>query len=233
MDEMRKALISCGAKYGIALTEAQVDTFCAFGQRLLEKNQVMNLTAITEPEQVAKLHFVDCLLLLKQGEFQGKRVIDIGCGGGFPGVPIKIGCPDMELTLLDSLGKRIRWLEETLPPLGISARCVAARAEEAVRDCREQYDIAASRAVARLNVLCELCLPYIKSGGYFYAMKGAAGEEEAREAGRAIEALGGKLERLVEYELEGAKRTIAVIRKLRATPPKYPRPYAKIKQRPL
>lgn len=165
MDEMRNALISCGAKYGIALTTEQVDTFCAFGELLLEKNQVMNLTAITEPDQVARLHFVDCLLLLKQGDFRGKRVVDIGCGGGFPGVPIKIGCPDMELTLLDSLGKRIRWLEETLPDLGISARCVAARAEEAVRECWEQYDIATSRAVARLNVLCELCLPYVKPGG--------------------------------------------------------------------
>lgn len=233
MDEMRQALLSSGARYGIDLTDEQVDTFCAFGQALLEKNQVMNLTAITQPDQVAILHFVDCLLLLKQGDFQGKRVIDIGCGGGFPGVPIKIGCPDMELTLLDSLGKRIRWLEETLPSLGISAKCVTARAEEAVRDLREQYDIATSRAVARLNVLCELCLPYVKPGGFFYAMKGAAGGEEAQEAERAIEVLGGKLIRLVEYELNGAKRTIAVIQKLRNTPPCYPRAYSKMKQKPL
>lgn len=233
MDKMRKALTAYGTRYGISLTEEQIERLCAFGGALLKKNQVMNLTAITEPEQVAIFHFVDCLLLLQQGDFEGKRVIDVGCGGGFPGVPIKIGCPGLELTLLDSLGKRIRWLEETLPGLGISAQCVTARAEEAVRDRREQYDIAVSRAVARLNVLCELCLPYVKPGGFFYAMKGSAGAEEAREAERAMEALGGKLKRLVEYELDGAKRTIAVIQKLRPTPGAYPRPYSKIKQKPL
>lgn len=233
MEKMYEALCRGAAEYGIALTETQKNTLCAFGKALLEKNQVMNLTAITEPGQVALLHFVDCLLLLREADFRGKRVIDVGCGGGFPGVPIQIGCPEMELTLLDSLGKRMRWLEEILPQLGVKAECVTARAEEEAKVRREQYDFATSRAVARLNVLCELCLPYVKVGGYFLAMKGAAGREEAKEAARAIERLGGRLEALREYTLDGAERTIAVIRKVGPTPEQYPRPFGKIKQKPL
>ena len=150
---------------------------CAFGHALLEKNQVMNLTAITDPEQVAKLHFLDSLTLLTLADFRQKRVIDVGCGGGFPGVPLKIACPEMELTLLDSLGKRMAWLAETLPSLNITASCITARAEEAVASRREQFDFAVSRAVARLPVLCELCLPYVKVGGAFLSMKGAAAPE--------------------------------------------------------
>lgn len=160
---------------GLSLPQGAVETMCAFGQALLEKNQVMNLTAITEPEQVARLHFLDSLTLLTLTDFRQKRVIDVGCGGGFPGVPLKIACPEMQLTLLDSLGKRMAWLSETLPGLGIEADCVTARAEEEAPARREQYNVAVSRAVARLPVLCELCLPYVRVGGRVPGHEGDGG----------------------------------------------------------
>lgn len=216
---------------GIPLTDAQIEQFCAFGAALLEKNRVMNLTAITEPDAVARLHFADCLSLLNIVDFKGKRVIDVGCGAGFPGVPLKLGEPSVRLTLLDSLQKRVRWLDETLTAMGVEAECVAARAEEFA--AREQYDIAVSRAVARLNVLCELCLPFVKVGGYFLAMKAAAAQEELDEARRAVSVLGGTVERIAEYEMDGAARRVIVIRKVRPTPPTYPRRFSKIKQQPL
>ena len=215
------------------LSPAQIDTLCAFGQALIEKNKVMNLTAITEPQAVAELHFLDCIALLQAEPFAGKRVIDVGCGAGFPGVPLKIAEPSMELTLLDSLAKRMHWLEELLPQLGVQAQVVTARAEEFVQTCREQYDIAASRAVARLNILSELCLPYVKVGGAFLAMKGALAEEEMDEAKRAIAQLGGKIERVYEYPIQDAVHKAVVIRKVRPTPPQYPRAFAKIKKSPL
>ena len=181
------------------LSPEQIDTLCAFGQALIEKNKVMNLTAITEPQAVAELHFLDCIALLRAEDFFGKRVIDIGCGAGFPGVPLKIAEPSIELTLLDSLAKRMTWLREILPQLGVEAEVVTARAEEFVQTRREQYDIATSRAVARLNILAELCLPYVKVGGAFLAMKGALAGEEMEEAKRAVALLGGMIEQVYEY----------------------------------
>lgn len=174
MDPMLEALNAGLPDLGLSLPAGAAETMCAFGQQaLLEKNQVMNLTAITEPRQVAQLHFLDSLTLLTLADFRHKQVIDVGCGGGFPGVPLKIACPDMGLTLLDSLGKRMTWLSQTLPALGIDdAVYLTARAEEAVASRREQYDFAVSRAVAYLPILCELCLPYVKTGGAFLAMKG-------------------------------------------------------------
>ena len=170
---------------GLTLSEEVKNTLCAFGEAVVEQNKVMNLTAITEPEAVAKLHLLDSLTLLTLEELAGKRVIDVGCGAGFPGVPVKIACPDMELTLLDSLGKRMKWLEAVLPGLGVDAKCITARAEEAVSDCRESYDVATSRAVARLNILLELTAPYVKVGGKVLAMKGTAAQEELAEAKNA------------------------------------------------
>ena len=167
------------------LSPEQIDTLCAFGQALIEKNKVMNLTAITEPQAVAELHFLDCIALLQAEDFSGKRVIDIGCGAGFPGVPLKIAEPSIELTLLDSLAKRMTWLREILPQLGVEAEVVTARAEEFVRTCREQYDIATSRAVARLNILAELCLPYVKVGGAVLAMELLGVIGDVREDGLA------------------------------------------------
>lgn len=228
---MKQTLLAECNRLDLPLSDKQVEQFCAFGAALIEKNKVMNLTAITEPEAVAKLHFADCLALLRFIDFTGKSVIDVGCGAGFPGVPLKLGMPSIELTLLDSLQKRVNWLRETLHTLGIEANCVACRAEEYAH--REEFDIATSRAVAKLNILCELCLPFVKVGGCFLAMKAAAADEELQEAKRAIALLGGKLERIAHYEIDGAARCVLIIQKCKPTPPQYPRRYAKIKQAPL
>lgn len=228
---MKETLRAECARLGLSLSEKQLDQFAAFGQALIQKNKVMNLTAITEPAAVAKLHFADCLALLRAADFQNKSVIDVGCGAGFPGVPLKIGEPSVSLTLLDSLQKRIRWLEETLEEMKIRADCIAARAEE--YRGQEKFDIAVSRAVARLNILCELCMPFVKPGGLFIAMKASAAQEELQEAARAVCVLGGKVENIFEYEIDGAPRCAILIRKIRSTPPAYPRRFAKIKQSPL
>ena len=199
----------------------------------MEQNKVMNLTAITEPDQVAKLHLLDSLSLLTLEDLTGKRMIDVGCGAGFPGVPVKIACPGVRLTLLDSLGKRMNWLEQILPELGVEAECVTARAEEFVTTRREQYDIATSRAVARLNILLELTAPYVKVGGKILAMKGTAAQEELAEAKNAIKRLGLRLEKVAEFPVDGTAHTVIVLKKIAATPAQYPRRYAKIKQLPL
>jgi 16S rRNA (guanine527-N7)-methyltransferase len=193
----------------------------------------MNLTAITEPVAVAKLHLLDSLSLLTLEDLSGKKVIDVGCGAGFPGVPVKIACPEMKLTLLDSLGKRMNWLETVLPTLGVEAECVTARAEEAVETRRESYDYATSRAVARLNILLELTAPYVKVGGKVLAMKGTAAQEELREAKNAISKLGLQLEQVKEFPVDGTAHTVIVLKKIAPTPKQYPRRYAKIKQSPL
>ena len=204
-----------------------------FSELLLEKNKVMNLTAITEPAQVAKLHLLDSISLLTLCDLSGKKMIDVGCGAGFPGVPVKIACPGVQLTLLDSLGKRMNWLETVLPTLGVEAECITARAEEAVATRREQYDVATSRAVARLNILLELTAPYVKVGGKVLAMKGTAALEELEEAKNAIKKLGLKLETVKEFPVDGTAHTVIVLRKVAPTPSQYPRRYAKIKQSPL
>ena len=218
---------------GLELEQGQLAAMEGFARLLLEKNQVMNLTAITDPEQVARLHFLDSLTLLTLASFRGKTVIDVGCGGGFPGVPLAIACPEAHVTLLDSLGKRMSWLEEVLPGLGVRARCVTARAEEEAAKRRESFDFAVSRAVARLNILCELCLPYVRPGGWFLAMKGAAAREEVREARKAIATLGGRLEQVREFPMDGTSHAVVVIRKERPTPAAYPRRYNRIKAQPL
>ena len=232
---MRQALLSGLAQQGRTLSQSQLDALCRFGEALIEKNQVMNLTAITEPDQVARLHFLDCIALLDAADFSGKTVVDVGCGAGFPGVPLKIAEPSLELTLLDSLKKRVDWLETVLPELGISAGCVSARAEEFALAHREGVDIATSRAVARLNVLSELCLPLVKVGGCFIAMKGQDSDEEISQAARAISTLGGKVKRILDYPIPGtdAVHRAVVVEKVRATPKQYPRRFAKIKQSPL
>ena len=148
-------------------------------------------------------------------------------------MPLKIAEPSIRLTLLDSLGKRMRWLETVLPALGVDAEVVTGRAEEYVAGCREQYDAAVSRAVARLNVLAELCLPYVKVGGQFLAMKGAMAQEEADEAASAIRRLGGQIERIAEYPIGDAIHRVVIVRKIAPTPKSYPRPFAKIKKAPL
>ena len=218
---------------GLELTEDTQHKLCAFGGAVIEQNKVMNLTAITQPDQVAKLHLLDSLSLLKLTDLHGKRIIDVGCGAGFPGVPVKIACPDAQLTLLDSLGKRMAWLEAILPQLGVEAECITARAEEAVVSRREQYDVATSRAVARLNILLELTAPYVRVGGLMLAMKGTAAQEELNEAKNAIKRLGLRLEQVAEFPIEDTAHTVIVLRKVAPTPSQYPRRYAKIKQSPL
>ena len=218
---------------GLELKDTTQQTLCAFGNAVIEQNKVMNLTAITQPDQVAKLHLLDSLSLLTLTDLQGKRVIDVGCGAGFPGVPLKIACPEAQLTLLDSLGKRMTWLETILPQLGVEAECVTARAEEAVVSRREQYDVATSRAVARLNILLELTAPYVKVGGLVLAMKGTAAQEELDEAKNAIRRLGLKVEKVAEFPIDDTAHTVIVLRKVAPTPAQYPRRYAKIKQSPL
>ena len=230
---MKETLASGLPALGLSLPDAVQDTLCAFGQAVIEQNKVMNLTAITEPTQVAKLHLLDSLSLLSLEDLQGKTVIDVGCGAGFPGVPVKIACPGMQLTLLDSLGKRMQWLETVLPTLGVDAECLTARAEEAVADRRERYDYATSRAVARLNILLELTAPYVKVGGKVLAMKGTAAKEELAEAKNAIKRLGLQVEKIVEFPMDGTAHTVIVLKKIAPTPPQYPRRYAKIKQMPL
>ncbi len=230
---MKHTLMAELPTLGLSLREDQIDRLCRFGQLLLKQNQVMNLTAITEPTAVARLHFLDSLALLREEALAGKTLIDIGCGAGFPGVPLAIAEPTLRVTLLDSLQKRVNWLKTILPELGVDATCVAARAEEYVAEHREAYDVATSRAVARLNILSELCLPYVKVGGKFLALKGAMAQAEADEAKTAIEALGGRLSEIREYPVGEAIHRIVVVEKVRPTPKAYPRKFAKIKQQPL
>ena len=231
--EMLQTLRSGLPALGLDLDDATQAKLCAFGKAVVEQNKVMNLTAITEDTQVAKLHLLDSISLLTVADFKGKKVIDVGCGAGFPGVPVKIACPETELTLLDSLGKRMHWLETVLPQLGVDATCITARAEEAVADRREQYDYATSRAVARLNILLELTAPYVKVGGKVLAMKGTAAQEELEESKNAIKKLGLQLEQVKEFPVDGTAHTVIDLKKIAPTPSQYPRRYAKIKQSPL
>lgn len=233
MDLMRETLDAGLPQLGLDLPEDTRQTLCAFGHAVVKQNEVMNLTAITEPDQVAKLHLLDSLTVLNCADLKGKTLIDVGCGAGFPGVPAAIACPEAKVTLLDSLAKRVNWLESLLPELGVNAVCVTARAEEAVASRREQYDFATSRAVARLNILLELTAPYVKVGGAVLAMKGAAAREELEEAENAIRRLGLQLEAVKDFPMDGTTHSVIVLRKVHSTPPRYPRRYAKIKQSPL
>jgi 16S rRNA (guanine527-N7)-methyltransferase len=230
---MQNALHRGLGQLDLSLDQATQEKLCAFGQAVIEQNKVMNLTAITEPAQVAILHLADCVSLLKVADLKGKKLIDVGCGAGFPGVPLKIACPEMKLTLLDSLGKRMNWLEQVLPTLEVEAECVTARAEEFAAQRREQYDFATSRAVARLNILLELTAPFVKVGGAVLAMKGAAAREELAEAKTAISKLGLQLEQVLDFPVDGTSHSVIVLRKVKPTPAQYPRVYAKIKKSPL
>ena len=208
----------------------------AFSAQLLETNKVMNLTAITEPEDVARLHLLDCAALLNITDFRGKRVVDVGTGAGFPGMPLRILEPDFDLTLLDSLGKRIAFLQRVCDEMGLQrVTCVHARAEEFAAKHREQYDIATSRAVAALPVLCELTLPLVKVGGRFLAMTAVDSDEEILAAKSAVAQLGGKVEDIRDYTIPGTDIThrVVVIGKVKPTPDAFPRAFAKIKKAPL
>ena len=235
MDMMKKTLAENLPSLGLTLEDSIQEQLCAFGHAMVKQNEVMNLTGITEDDQVAKLHLIDSLTVLSCADLTGKSLIDVGCGAGFPGVPTAIACPGAKVTLLDSLAKRMNWLETVLPQLGVeNAECVTARAEEAIVDRRESYDYATSRAVARLNILLELTAPYVKVGGAVLALKGSAAREELEEAKSAISKLGLQIESVKDFTVDtDTVHTVIVLRKVRSTPAKYPRRYAKIKQAPL
>lgn len=207
-----------------------------YAEMLVEKNKVMNLTAITEPEEIAVKHFFDSLLPLKYLDIpKGAKIIDVGTGAGFPGMVLKIARPDIELTLLDSLNKRLVFLSEVCDALELEAEIVHGRAEEKAKgDMRESYDFAFARAVAQLNVLSEYCLPYVKVGGSFIAMKGKKAAEELEEAKKAIAVLGGKVTQFIEDSLPGGdERGTVIIKKISQMSPKYPRAGGKIAKSPI
>lgn len=235
---MRHILLQGAAVLGLALTDKQIERFERYAAFLLEKNQVTNLTAITEEPEVARLHFLDCLYLLRLGGFEDAAVLDVGSGAGFPGVPLKIAREDIRLTLLDAQQKRVGFLQELCHVIELSdVTCLHARAEEAALKAplRDGFDVVTSRAVARLNVLIELCLPFVKKGGRFLAMKGPESDEEIREAERGAKILGAVTEAVEDYTIPGTdvRHRVVVYRKTAPTPSGYPRRFAKIQKSPL
>ena len=214
------------------------DKLAEYGRLLIEKNKVMNLTAITEPEQVADLHMLDCAALLNYVDLRGKTLIDVGTGAGFPGLPLKILCPSLSVTLLDSLGKRVTWLGEVAEQLGLQDIApIHARAEEQalVKGFRDSFDFATARAVADLRLLCELCLPYVKVGGAFLAMKSVDSGEELDNAAHCIKLLGGRVEACRDYTVPGTDivHRVVAIRQVAPTLKGYPRKWAKMQKDPL
>ena len=234
---MLEDIIAGGASaLGISLPEDASDRYRRYFEALSEANRGFNLTAILGEDEAARLHLLDSLGLFRAAELRG-RIIDVGTGGGLPGVALKIARPGLHMTLLDATEKKIAFLDGLTLRLGIPCRCVAARAEELGRtpEHREMYDFAVSRAVARLNVLAELCMPFVSVGGKFLAMKAAGSDEEISEATTAIEKLGGRLSDTQEYIIPGTDivRRVVIVEKLASTPDAYPRRWAAINKKAL
>lgn len=223
--------------WNIEITDDMAVKFQLYGEILDEWNGKINLTAIKEPKEVVIKHFLDSIALLNYCNIKkGAKVIDVGTGAGFPGVPLKIVRSDVELTLLDSLNKRINFLNNLCDGIGITAEAIHFRAEEAGRkkEYREKFDIATARAVANLRELSEYCLPFVKVGGYFAAMKGPNIEDEIEDCKGAVLKLGGKIEKVITFELSDCgSRSIVLIKKVSSTPNIYPRPSAKMAKKPL
>lgn len=266
---MREILVNGLSEMGLSPTGEQIEKLETYARLLLEQNQVMNLTAITQPDQVARLHFLDSAAILgvEQPSSEGtlirpgqagapspcegedskpavqswlshKTVIDVGTGAGFPGVVLKILEPDLNLTLVDSLGKRVHWLETVCEALSLDGvRCIHARAEELALEegFRDSFDLAVSRAVAAYPLLCELCLPYVRPGGVFVAMKSVESGPEVREGAGAVKRLGGKLLEDWDYPVPGGEAThrLVPVRKVSPTPKGLPRKWGQIKKKPL
>ena len=221
---------------GLSLTDEQVEAMGRYLVWMREKNKVMNLTGITDDAGMVRRHLIDSLALLLAGELRG-TLVDVGTGAGLPGVPVALACPSLKVTLLDSLRKRIDFLAEVCHevPVG-NAEPVWGRAEELSRGkLRARFDVATARAVARLGILAELCLPYVKVGGLFLPMKGGEIEGELAEAEKALSLLGGQVERVIRYTLpgEGEQMALPVIRKVRETPSRFPRRFAQMKKEGL
>lgn len=235
LQQFRKDLDSLS----VSLTDEQIEQFIIYYEMLVEKNKVMNLTAITEFDEVLKKHFVDSLSLVKAYDMtQDISVIDIGTGAGFPGIPLKIAFPNMKITLLDSLNKRIGFLQEVIDILGLEEiEALHGRAEDYAKPgkLREQFDLCVSRAVANLSTLSEYCLPYVKVGGKFISYKSEKISEEMKEAEHAISVLGGKVENQVAFTLPDSDiyRNLFIITKCNETPRQYPRKAGTASKNPI
>lgn len=230
-------LISDAEKLGLSIENDKIKQFEKLAELLVEQNKTMNLTAITDPEGIAVKHFADSISVLNAAKFDEKaKVLDVGTGAGFPGIPLLIMRPDLDLTMLDSTAKKLKYVANTVEELGLTANVLHTRAEEAgqSKEYRETFDIVCSRAVAALNVLCEYCLPFVKVGGVFVAMKAAKAQEEIEGAKAAIKLLGGQIVDEKSFTLsDGGERNLIIIKKISHVPPKYPRVSAQIAKKPL
>lgn len=220
----------------ISINDEQIRQFELYYKMLIEKNKVMNLTAITDRDEVILKHFIDSIALAKYYEFSNQKIIDVGTGAGFPGIPLKILFPELNVTLFDSLNKRIKFLQEVIDELMLkNIEAVHGRAEEGGRNInmRESYDIAVSRAVANMAVLSEYCLPFVREGGYFIPYKTSEIDEELDNAKNAISILGGKTEKVEKLDISGLGRSFVFIKKIKATPKTYPRKPGTANKQPL
>lgn len=231
----KERLRSLALQSGIELDQTALDRFDTYAELLVEWNGKMNLTAITEPEEIEVKHFLDCLMLPKYFDLGNtKTVIDVGAGAGFPSVPLLIYNPNLCLTMMDAINKRLTFLDTAIHAIGLEANLVHARAEDSGQDknYREMFDLATARAVAPMNVLAEYCLPFVKVGGYFVALKGS--NDDTEQAKDAIATLGGEVVSNVSYKLnETEPRSIVVVKKISQTPTQFPRKAKKISAKPL
>lgn len=221
-------------QYGLELDRHLYDKLSIYAELLVSYNEKVNLTAITEPQEILRKHFIDSIMIIKYADIPEKSsIIDVGTGAGFPSVPVKLYRPDIKLTVLDSLNKRVNFLRELCEKLDIEAEFIHGRAEDISKmpEYREKFDVSCARAVAGMPLLSELCVPFVKVGGAFYALKGP--NEDISLGENAVKLLGGEIADVFEYELFDEKRRIAAVKKISHTPPKYPRNSSQIKKKSL